>query len=75
MCGFTATNRSLRLARVFYSFAPRLGKRMVRLLPVQSADLVEGLTILLAEQSIELAPEVSHFATDPQVQHVYLGTA
>lgn len=53
----------------------------------------EGLTILLAEQSIELALEVSDFATvlqvgrsvltgtaaalagDPQVQHVYLGTA
>ena len=52
----------------------------------------EGLTILLAEQSIELALEVSDFATvlqvgrsvlsgtaaalatDPQVQHVYLGT-
>jgi len=53
----------------------------------------EGLTILLAEQSVELALEVSDFATvlqvgrsvlsgtaaalasDPQVQHVYLGTA
>jgi branched-chain amino acid transport system ATP-binding protein len=53
----------------------------------------EGLTILLAEQSIELALEVSDFATvlqvgrsvlsgtaaalasDPQVQHAYLGTA
>jgi branched-chain amino acid transport system ATP-binding protein len=53
----------------------------------------EGLTILLAEQSIELALEVSDLATvlqvgrsvlsgtaaalatDPQVQHVYLGTA
>ena len=52
----------------------------------------EGLTILLAEQSIELALEVSDFATvlqvgrsvlagtaaalatDPQVQHAYLGT-
>ena len=52
----------------------------------------EGLTILLAEQSIELALEVSDIApvlqvgrsvlsgtaaalaTDPQVQHVYLGT-
>jgi branched-chain amino acid transport system ATP-binding protein len=46
----------------------------------------EGLTILLAEQSIELALEVSNFATvlqvgkgvlsgtnDPQVQKAYLG--
>ncbi len=29
-------------ARVFYSFAARLGKRMVWLLPGQSADLVEN---------------------------------
>ena len=38
MCGLTATNSSLCSARVFYSFAARLGKRVVRLLPAQSAD-------------------------------------
>jgi len=52
---------------------PGLASAWYGFFPSNPRILLRALAILLAEQSIE--PEVSHFATDPQVQHVRLGTA